>query len=157
TNWATAATNIQQAVDAAAAGGDVGLTNGVYTGGGLITNQLTLRSLNGPQGTIINGWGTKRGLFLFQDSTPFRLPLSNGYAYNDGGAVVCNRTNAFLTNCTVVGNSADSGGGAARCTLSNCTLSNNFAVSGGAVFDCTLYNCLLTGNSATEYGGGAYY
>ena len=60
TSWATAATNIQDAVDAAMLpGGQVFVTNGVYaSGGGLpfgpltnrvaITNIITVQSMNGP-------------------------------------------------------------------------------------------------------------
>src|SRR5436190_11472225 len=62
TNWATAATNIQDAVDAAVAGDEVVVTNGIYANGGraetgfpfdasrvAVDKPLNLRSVNGPE------------------------------------------------------------------------------------------------------------
>ncbi len=68
TNWATAATNIQDAVDAAAAGDEVVVTNGIYATPGLaeidtatcivaVDKPLTVRSVNGPDLTVIDGSG----------------------------------------------------------------------------------------------------
>jgi hypothetical protein len=57
TNWATAATNIQDAVDAAVAGDEVVVTNGNYVGGINISKPLTVRSVSGPQFTTIAGGG----------------------------------------------------------------------------------------------------
>src|SRR5512139_88437 len=59
TNWTTAATNIQQAVGVAAADDEVVVTNGVYPGGlRVMDTPVALRSVNGPQFTVINGGGT---------------------------------------------------------------------------------------------------
>src|SRR5450759_4819815 len=61
TNWATAATNIQSAVDAAGAGDEIVVTNGTYAGYSrvdpndpydydcvVVDKSLTLQSVNGP-------------------------------------------------------------------------------------------------------------
>jgi hypothetical protein len=65
--WAGAATNIQNAVNAAAYADTVLVSNGVYAGGGMVTlgyalmnrvcvtQSLTLTSLNGPDVTVISG------------------------------------------------------------------------------------------------------
>ena len=71
TNWATAATIMQHAVDAANVGDTVLATNGVYdtggrlAGGQVLTNRvaidmpLVVRSVNGPEVTIIKGAGPR--------------------------------------------------------------------------------------------------
>ena len=152
-SWATAAANIQAAVTVALPGASVVLvTNGVYRGGVAVTNAVTLRSVNGPQVTIINGGGTNQCVSLTDGASLTGFTLTNGQ-----GGVDCTSPNAFLTNCVIVGNSASYAGGAFGGTLYNCTLTGNrVTVCGGGAYGGTLYNCALTANSA-EDGGGAYY
>src|SRR5215471_21468817 len=57
TSWATAATNIQDAVGAAVAGDDVVVTNGTYAGGVSINKPMIVRSVTGAEFTTIAGGG----------------------------------------------------------------------------------------------------
>jgi len=143
-NWQTAATNIQDAVDAAEAGDTVLVTNGVYDNGGRVvfgslTNRvvvdkpIALQSVSGPAFTWIVG---------------NRLPSGSG---NGDAAIRC----VYLTN------------GSSLCgfTLTNGATryfgggSIYFEQSGGAVWVGTndfalISNCVVAANSAAYYGGG---
>jgi hypothetical protein len=186
TNWATAAHVIQDAVEIAARGAEVLVTNGVYTSGGrngnrvLLDKPLTLRSLNGPQFTVIQGYkvpesegscglgdASIRCVYLNAEAVLSGFTLTNGATASGGdrevvgGGVYCGSTSAVVTNCVMVGNSAVGGGGASGGTFYNCTLADNWAGAGwkggyrgGGAHGCRLYNCRLTGNRAL-YGGGA--
>jgi hypothetical protein len=160
TNWVTAATSIQAAVNVAATNDVVLVTNGVYPGSVSVTKALMLLSVNGPQFTIINGGGTNRCVDLTDGASLTGFTLTNGYTGDWGGGVEYASTNAFLTNCLIVGNLANNGGGGAYgCTLYNCTLSGNSAPqgSGGGAYRSTLCNCTLSGNSAADYDDGGVY
>ena len=143
-SWSTAATNIQDAVDAANPGDQVLVTNGTYHAGNrvspdgatnrvAVTNAITLQSVNGASVTIIDGGGTNRCVYLASGATLSGFTLTKGNAIN-GGAVYCASTNAQLHNCQVSFNSGKFGGGVYSGTLTNCTISTNsvvFAGSGG--------------------------
>jgi PKD repeat protein len=159
-SWATAATNIQDAVDAATISGALVLVQGgVYSVGGrsqdgVITNRflidkpLTLRSVNGPQSTTIDGGGLVRCVYLGRSATVSGFTLTNGAADN-GGGVWCDSPTAVVSNCTVTANSAAAnGGGAAGGTLVNCLLAGNSAAanSSGAE-NSALISCIVTNNS----------
>jgi hypothetical protein len=167
TNWVTAATDIQSAVDAAAAGDQVVVTNGIYIGGSgldpygeptcvVVAKPLTVQSVNGPDATIIEGGGGARCLYLTDDAVMLGFTLTYGENYDiGGGGVFCESTHGVLTNCVLSVNEAHFGGGAYGGTLNNCTLTGNTGWEcGGGAYDCTLNNCTLTGNSA-QFGGGA--
>ena len=172
TSWANAKQTPQAAVDAAAAGDLVWVSNGVYaTGGrvveGALTNRVALlqgmamRSVNGPEVTTIQGtWDP--------DSTNGIGDAAARCAYVANGAVL---TGFTLTNGATqviaptsptpfaVASEKDSGGGGARCmgngTMDRCILTGNASDFGGGVYGGILYNCLLYGNYATMGGGGA--
>ena len=182
-DWSMAATNIQDAVDAAAAGDTVMVTNGIYATGGrkwfdsgtnqvTVTNAITLRSVNGPASTVIQGHqasGTNavRCVLLGANAVLTGFTLTNGGGgignYPDGGGVYCYAASSVVSNCLLTGNLARLGGGAFRGTLVNCNLTRNSATdSGGGACNAVLVNCLVISNSAgggssAGSGGGAAY
>ncbi|HYG34725.1 MAG TPA: immunoglobulin domain-containing protein, partial [Clostridia bacterium] len=164
--WATAATSIQDAVDAASAGDKILVTNGIYaTGGrvvgtGLLTNRvvvdkpITLQSVNGPDVTIIQGHqvpGTTNGDAAIRCVYLGAQAVLSGFTLTQG---------ATRQGSGPWGSYEDSSGGGVQCLIGawvmSCKLIDNSAGgSGGGAAGGTLDHCTLTGNSANE-GGGAY-
>ena len=176
TNWLTAATNIQAAIDVVEAGDTVLVTNGVYATGGAfaggltnrmaMTNAVTVQSVNGPAVTIIQGRGPKgaaavRCAYVANGARLIGFMLTNGFTQTSsgnagsGGGLYCDSAAGIVSNCTLTGNSADYGGAVYNGTLYNCALAGNSANYGGGAYYSTLYQCTLTGNLAND-GGGAY-
>jgi hypothetical protein len=164
-DWSTAATNIQDAVDASTNGDLILVTNGVYATGGrtwygqggtnrvTLTNAVTLQSINGPAVTLIvgsqvAGAGTAvtnavRCVLMGNNAVLSGFTLTNGEAgsaevpVGGGGVVFGNRFGVgTVTNCVLIGNLVPDSYG------------------GGAYF-VALINCQIVGNHAL-YGGGAY-
>jgi hypothetical protein len=183
--WATAATNIQDAVDVATPGDEVLVTNGVYQYGGhkaigadvtnrvMMLNAVTVQSVNGPAATIIQGYqpvgasnanNAVRCALLGNGSMLAGFTLTGGQAgtgnYISGGGVVgtVGAQASVVLNCVITGNMATNGigGGALDATLVNCLLANNQAHSGGGCAQSTLVNCTVVSNTALMYGGGVY-
>jgi len=185
TNWTTAATDIQTAVDAAASGDLVLVSNGVYNTGAVavygtsnrvaVTRPVTVQSLNGPGQTVIAGYQVPLwvvggsavrcayltngavliGFTLTNGATQMFAGIGNSDEHLSGGGVWCESDSAVLSNCVIVGNTADiRGGGVYYGTLNHCTLTGNAAVLGGGAYGAALCNCTLSGNAASE-GGGA--
>jgi hypothetical protein len=172
-SWATAAANIQDAVDMAPPGGTIFVTNGIYAAPGLaeidtatnivaVDKPLTVQSVNGPDITVIDGGGTNLCISLSDGASLTGFTLTNGYGDYAGG-VVSASTNGFLTNCVISGNA---GGGAYGGTFYNCTLSANWGNYGGGASWATLHSCTLSNNWVVGVwgwsenypgtGGGAY-
>jgi len=186
-SWATAATNIQDAIDAATAAGSIVLvSNGAYsTGGrvvyGVMTNRVALtkpvvvQSVGGPAATFIvggqatgggNGDAAVRCAYLTDRATLSGFTLTNGAtrAAGDvtrelnGGGAWCASALATISNCVITGNSASwEGAGAFGGTLQNCVLTRNPASRGGGACIAVLNNCVLVGNSSANGGGGAAF
>jgi PKD repeat protein len=169
-SWITAATNIQDAVDAAYIGGTVLVSNGVYQTGGrvvhgtltnrvAVTKPLALRSVNGPAVTLIQGNGpvgtnAVRCVYLTSGAALVGFTLTNGATlaipyprYPPAPAVYA----------------ADGGGVWCESTsalVSNCVLiGNSTEHSGGGAHGGILSRCTLVANQAHSSrgasGGGA--
>jgi len=177
TNWTTAATNIQDAVDVASDGDEIVVTNGVYATGGraagsnptanrvAVDKPVKVLSVNGPQLTQIQGSqaGAIRCVYLTNGASLSGFTLTKGGTRSipasgygsEGGGVRCESSTAVVSNCVMVGNTAGYvGGGAYGGTLNRCTLSGNSALGGGGAHSATVNNCTLSRNSA-DSGGGA--
>ncbi len=180
TSWATAATNIQDAIRFAGTGDTILVTNGVYQYGGYsfagsnrvyvgIAN-LTVQSVNGPAVTVIKGYqvpGTTngasavRGVYLANGATLSGFTVTGGAtvsANSYAGGIYCQSATSVITNCVITGNaSASYAGGVYYGTLNNCILSQNVATyDGGGGYHSLLNNCLLITNSANNGGGAGY-
>lgn len=189
-DWSTAATTIQAAVDVATLSGSLVLvTNGTYAATArstpgysllnrvVITNNITVQSVNGPKATFIvgeeatgGGCGTNAVRCLYITAgTASGFTLTNGYTdvsgdyekdRSGGGAYALGAT---VTHCTLSGNSANVyGGGTYGGTIRNCSIrANSVGVygegdhAGGGVYSATIDNCIILNNYANGRGGGA--
>ncbi|MEM7393051.1 MAG: choice-of-anchor Q domain-containing protein, partial [Verrucomicrobiota bacterium] len=186
TNWSTAATVIQHAVDTAMEGDTVLVSNGVYASGGavvpgfslanrvLITNAITVRSVNGPEVTSIKGEGPEgsnavRCVYL-EGAVLSGFTLTNGYtrseggltSYDDAGGGLYALNVSTISNCMIVGNHAGGYGGGAYLLHQSRVYHSTFrgnkttAHDGGGVHGGRLYNCAIRDNVAVGRGGGAF-
>jgi hypothetical protein len=174
TDWASAAHVIQDAVDAADDGDVVLISNGTYSTGVritpgaslsnrvVITNSITLRSLNGPESVCIMGAADPVGdlglgpaavrcVFMYggsgwpySQSTLEGLTLSNGHT-----------TSLDYNNIRAVG-----GGGVyfdSLCVISNCVVTGSRALYGGGVCGSGIaLDSTVRGNEARWFGGGVH-
>jgi uncharacterized membrane protein YoaK (UPF0700 family) len=176
--WATAATNIQDAIDAASSNDIVLVTNGLYDAGGEVmagglTNRVALDkalmvvSLNGFAHTVIqgawdpvstNGPAAVRCAWLTNGAVLNGFTLQNGATLNSGddlalqsgGGVWCASTNAIVCNCLLSNNFASYGGGGIGFgTLNNSLVVENEASYGGGAYNATLNNCSVVDNYTT--------
>ncbi|MBU0714845.1 MAG: right-handed parallel beta-helix repeat-containing protein [Verrucomicrobia bacterium] len=179
TNWVTAATSIQDAVNVAMAtpGNTVLVSNGVYDTGWTktpgfaltnrvcVTNAIILRSVNGPNYTSIKGAPAPNGLVGLEGMGTGAVRC----VYLAGGASLIGFT---LTNGYAMTNSAggsyveeDMGGVgvfvATSGSVSNCVMVGNYGrcLGGGACLNGggTLNNCIISNNNlSASYGAGVY-
>jgi hypothetical protein len=178
-SWGTAATNLQEAVNAATNG--LGYTlavlvsNGVYTVTNeiAITKPIVLRGFSGNWAdTVIRGGypaSTNRCLALsYAGALVDGFTITNGNAWSSAGGGIYMTGAATVRNCLIVGNTTVStaggiGGGIAATagSILNCTVRNNSSTAsggGGGIYangaGVIVSNCVVTGNRATAGTGG---
>jgi len=137
-SWETAFREIQDGVDAADPGDTVLVTNGVFRPRTTVTVQkaVTVRSVNGPSATTVDGAGKIRGLYIGAGAVVEGFTIRNAKGELGGGVHFW--FGGTVSNCVITGNTGGRGGGA-------------YCNYGGM-----LENCIISGNS-TDYGGGGVY
>lgn len=180
TNWAHAATNIQNAIDIAAVGDTVWVSNGVYDTGTktatirtspetfriALTKAITVRSANNdPANTMIAGQTAPdvKCVGMVSSSTLIGFTIYNGRSSTNGwygAGVLGNADNtAVVSNCIISAcSNAYYGGGAQSVTLYDCLIANNYALNGaGGLRQGVAYNSIFTGNSNQAMEGSTAY
>ncbi len=185
TNWATAKLTIQAAVDVAAASDTVWASNGVYVGLVTVNKGVTVKSMNGPEVTTIQGANSRCVTLSNALAVVSGFTLTGGRADWGGGAYI---VAGALEGCIIRDNTATGridvdplypnyhstltyGGGVLGGTLRDCRLIHNTASSsdnarhgytianGGGAYQALLINCLVSSNAAFSYNndfpGGA--
>ena len=158
-SWDTAYSSIQTAVNAASVGETIWVTNGTYSYVN-VNKDVTIRSVNGSEVTIIDGNGATRCVYM-NGGTLSGMTLTNGYYAGNGGCAYVQY--ATVTNCTIVAGSCSSYGGgifANETVVSDCVVSNNSGGLNGGVFiqgtSAVLENSLVTDNTSGDGAGGVH-
>ncbi|MBP7828900.1 MAG: hypothetical protein KA248_03165 [Kiritimatiellae bacterium] len=168
-SWENASTSIAEAVSAAAYGGVVLVSNGVYREQPaiLVDKPLTIRSVNGWEQTTMDGQGTYRCYILFDTNVVIEgFTFSNGFAKADmfgGGGAVVLIGGGTVRYCRFLDCQADQYGGGALCyyggSVQNSHFTGNSAMFGGGAlcyYGGEILNSTLVGNRAFAQGGGVY-
>jgi len=170
TSWATAATNIQDAIDQCSVGDLVLVTNGVYSYGGrtnlyggLVTNRVVITksvtvqaASTNPANTLIVGSpdlivggcfsGSVRCVYIDTNCTLAGFTLTNGYTGSNtdvrgyGGGVYMS-TNSVISNCVITSCGAYYYGGGI------------YALTNSVIIGCSLINNIVGATNITGIGG----
>ena len=160
---------IQGAIDMALDGDVVLIATGIYTGEGnrdieLLGKAIVVKSINGPDYTIIDAEGTDedrhRGFYIHSSEDAatiiegltitggFARPGNTVYADPSGGGIYCYHVSPTIRNCKIINNQSSitsephwNGGGGVYCDNSNPVLEN----------------CEISQNISSRYGGGMYF
>ena len=153
-SWRSAKKTLNSAIAKAMDGATIVVTNGVYSPIDTRGKTLTIRSVNGPLETIIDGQNQAQCAILGGSK------YVSGYRVFDTNVVVSGftlrngRAERKLVNGIYEGDIY--GGGAYGGVLTNCYVIGNRATYGAGAYGCKLYDCLVARNEASYDGGGLY-
>jgi len=160
TTWATAKKTIQGAVNAAADGDRIIVTDGVYTASAYLGNVVTIdklldiQSVSGASKTIIDGGQNNRCVCVgpaYTNTTLQGFTLQNGYVTNHaGGSLRGTYVDCIFRGHRLLQTSPaipTLGAGAVSACLINCVLTDNQSEEGAAAAFCTLDRCRITSNT----------
>lgn len=171
--WENAATNIQDAIDTVLPGnGTVIVTNGTYSVSSqiIITNDLVIKSVNGPEHTLIDAGGQSRCINIDSPNVVIDGFTITGGKASHGAGIAIDSVNGVITNCVITGNQAYYAGPAKSSYESlvaygggimslNCALITDCQIYSNATFgDISLSPgaFLFDGNTMFVAGGGVY-
>ncbi len=182
-SWSAAKKSIQSTVDEAIDGDTVLVNDGTYkrVSGNMVldchatSGKLLIKSVNGPEKTILDGEGKYRcaklsasldGRTADRVATLVGFTITNGLFTNLGGVSHGIVENCVIQDCTTTKclNAEKTVGGAGGCKLVNCLILGNASLSSdgtaaaGGAYQCDLYNCTVIGNEAVAGApaGGLY-
>lgn len=165
---------IQAAIELAADGDVIRVAPGIYTGVDsdqvidLMGKAITLRAIEGPGSTIIDGEGVRRVILCSSLESPSTViegfTIRNGEAPAGAGLLAIGSSPTLL-DCTFESNAAANRGGAIATVLGSpsgfkCRFIENGSEHGGAIHlsngsSLSLAHCTFEGNTA-DIGGGIY-
>lgn len=169
-SWASAKAGIQAGIDAAAVGGTVFVTNGVYN----ISRSIQVRDAvsviagNDPSQTIVDAGGSGQVFSMTGSGSLISgMTITGGdhdhFSYLPdviyGGGVYCDDGDHIITNCIISGNTASyDGGGIYGGSVYNSVISDNQSTwrNGGGTAGSKVYNCIIKGNACETFGGGIF-
>ena len=182
-SWSAAKKSIQSTVDEAIDGDTVLVNDGTYkrVSGNMVldchatSGKLLIKSVNGPEKTILDGEGKYRcaklsasldGRTADRVATLVGFTITNGLFTNLGGVSHGIVENCVIRDCSTTKclNAEKTVGGAGGCKLVNCLILGNVSSSSdgtdaaGGAYQCDLYNCTVVGNEAVAgaSSGGLY-
>lgn len=179
TDWEDAFNTLQEAINTACEENEIWVKMGTYSLTSPIHLNKNISILGGFEGTedtrderdwvnnttIIDGQDSVRCFYITDNATLNGFTITGGNATagiplpdEDGGGVYNTGNNTFITNCSFIGNQAESNGGGVYSTggtITHCVFSENNAQNGGALHthQATIINCLFSENRAADGGG----